>query len=95
MVQKYLTKPGVRFYVLYIDFQKAFDTLDQFELFSCLNEKGMTGHFFRVLLSMYSNIKAHVKLGDEITPPILCNTGVKQAVIQVHQQFSVYISMKF
>ena len=46
MVQKYITKRGGRFYVLYVDFQKAFDSLVHYKLFSSLAGKGMTGKVF-------------------------------------------------
>ena len=46
LIQNYLSKAGGRFYVLYIDFQKAFDSEDHYKVFTCLNKKGITGKFF-------------------------------------------------
>ena len=43
MVQKYLSKRGGRFYCLFIDFTKAFDTVDHFKLLYSLNNKGIGG----------------------------------------------------
>ena len=46
MVQKYLSKCGGRFYCLFIDFSKAFDTIAHQKLLSSLNKKGIGGKLF-------------------------------------------------
>ena len=51
LIQKYLGKPGGRFYVLYADFQKAFDGLFHHSLFTCLHQIGLNENILRVLLS--------------------------------------------
>ena len=38
LVQKYLSKQGGRFYVLYVDFKKAFDSVVHQNLFNCLKK---------------------------------------------------------
>lgn len=45
MIQKYLSKRGGRFYCLFIDFSKAFDTVDHHKLLASLNKKGIGGKF--------------------------------------------------
>jgi len=54
LILKYRSKPGGRFYVLYVDFQKAFDGLIHHKLFTCLHKNGVKGNLFRVLISMYT-----------------------------------------
>ena len=39
MVQKYLSRPGRRFYCIYVDFHKAFDKINHNALFNSLNKK--------------------------------------------------------
>jgi hypothetical protein len=92
MIQKYLSRKGGRFYVLYVDFQKAFDTLNHTKLFTCLNKKGIQGNLFRILVSMYANIRAHVKVDSKLTPSILCNTGLKQGDLSSPIIFNIYIN---
>ena len=87
---KNLSKAGGRFYVLYIDFQKAFDSLDHYKVFSCLNKKGITGKFFGTLVVMYSNIKAQVKVGGKLSPSISCNMGLKQGDLSSPLIFNIY-----
>jgi len=43
LIQKYLSKPGGRFYVLYVDFQKAFDGLVHHNIFTGLYKNGVKG----------------------------------------------------
>ena len=62
MVQKYLTKPGGRFYVLYVDFQKAFDSLVHYNVFKSLINKGIKGNFIKVFISMYSKLQVRGKM---------------------------------
>ena len=62
MVQKYISKPGGRFYVLYVDFKKAFDGLIHQNLFSSINKIGVKGKLFQVLVSMYSKLRGCVKV---------------------------------
>ena len=93
MVQKYITKRGGRFYVLYVDFQKAFDSLVHYKLFSSLAGKGMTGKVFNVLLSMYSKLSAHVKIDRQnISESFLCNLGTRQGDLNSPIIFSLYIN---
>ena len=43
IVQKYISKQRGPCYVLFIDFQKAFDSVVDFKLFSSLADKGLKG----------------------------------------------------
>ena len=54
IIQKYICKPGGRFYVLYVDFRRAFDSLVHDKLLSILFKRGLQRKMFNVLLSMYS-----------------------------------------
>ena len=93
MIQKYTSKPGGRFYVLYVDFKKAFDSLVHFKLFTSLYAKGMNGKILIVLQSMYANIRAHVKVyGNIITQPFRCNIGTRQGDLSSPIICSVYIN---
>ena len=93
MIQKYTSKPGGRFYVLYVDFQKAFDSLVHFKLFTNLAGKGMNGKILTVLRSMYSKLRAHVKIGgDTITQSFPCNIGVRQGDLNSPIIFALYIN---
>ena len=55
MVQKYLSRPGGRFYCVYIDFRKAFDKINHDVLFKSLLSKGVKGKFYRFFTSKFSS----------------------------------------
>ena len=78
MVQKYLSKRGGRFYCLFIDFTKAFDTVDHYKLLSSLNNKGIGGKVFKLLLSMYKKLKLCVRANQSFTEFFDCNVGTRQ-----------------
>ena len=91
MVQKYTCKPGGRFYVLYVDFKKAFDSLVHDKMFEVLLKRGLSGKIFNVLLSMYSNLRAFLRLGDKISMPFTCNIGTRQGDITSPIIFSLFV----
>ena len=93
MFQKYLTKPGGRFYVLYVDFQKAFDSLVHYNLFRSLINKGIKGNFIKVLIVMYSKLQARVKNGSNtFSNSFCCNIGTGQGDLSSPIIFSLYIN---
>ena len=61
VIQKYLSRRRGRFYCLYVDFQKTFDTVEHEQLFKSLMKKGVHGNFLRTVKSLYSNLYASVR----------------------------------
>ena len=59
--QKYLSKSKVRFYCLFIDFAKAFDSVDHDKLCDALVRKGVGGKYLKIMQSMYSKVRSCVK----------------------------------
>lgn len=62
LVQKYIGKAGGRFYVLFIDFCKAFDLVDREKLWYALRKQGCHGNMQRMLMSMYKSVLASVRV---------------------------------
>ena len=54
VASKYLTKPRGRFYCLFIDFAKVFDSVEHEKLWDALLRKGIWGNFLLVMKSLYS-----------------------------------------
>ena len=92
MVQKYLSKSGGRFYCLFIDFSKAFDTVDHQKLLSSLNKKGIGGKLFKILLSMYQKLKSCVRNNQSFTEFFECNIGTRQGCKLSPILFSLFIN---
>ena len=65
-------------YCAFIDFQKAFDTVDRARLWEVLVKIGVSTKFITTLKAMYSTVNARVRVGNEFSEPIECPAGVKQ-----------------
>ena len=78
-VQKYLSEQRGRFYCLFVDFSKAFDSISHEKLIKSLIQKGVGGNFLRLLVNMYDDLCSCVKTSDkEYTNDFNCNIGTRQ-----------------
>ena len=107
LVQKYISRPGGRFYVFYVDFFKAFDWIDRNKLWLILSKYGCQGNMMNVLMSMYKSVLASVRVTESqndggvnndlshslfITDYFECLSGVKQGCVLSPILFSIFIS---
>ena len=60
IVQKYITTTKGEFYCAFIDVRKSFDMVDRKKLLYILLQNGVRRKFFRIVVNMYSNIRAAV-----------------------------------
>lgn len=92
LVQKYLTKQGGRFYTLFVDFSKAYDSVHREKLLYLLLKKGVHGKLFSTLESMYRSVKAAVRVGSKVTDYFECMSGLRQGCIVSPILFSMFLS---
>ena len=92
LTRKYLSKPGGRFYCLYVDFKKAFDTINHNKLLGCLVRHGIKGKIVNVFKSMYKQLKSCVRTEHGLTDFFTCNIGIRQGDISSLKLFSLYIN---
>ena len=92
VTQKYLCKKGGRFYCLFIDFRKAFDSIDHDKLWDALTRKGIEGNFLRVWKSLYSKLKSCVKVDENLTNYFDCTIGTRQGCVGSPKIFSLFIN---
>ena len=92
LVQKYLSKKRGRFYCLFIDFKKAFDSIKHDKLWDALERKGIRGHFLNVWKSLYSKLKSCVKTGDNLTNFFECTIGTRQGCVGSPKIFTLFIN---
>lgn len=91
IVQKYCSKKGGRFYALYVDFSKAFDTIPHGLLFYQLISKGVHGKILKVLRSMYSSLQSCVRTPHGLTEFFKCERGTRQGCMLSPFFFSLYV----
>ena len=61
IVQRYLTKKSGKVYVCFVDFKKAFDTINRSMLWNVLRKAGVGGKMLKILQSMYKITKSCVR----------------------------------
>ena len=90
--QKYLCKRKGRFYIIFVDFSKAFDTVVHTHLWHCLMKNGIHGKFLCILRSMYANIRSNVKTDNGLTETFKCFIGTRQGDIISPLLFILYLN---
>ena len=81
-----------KFYVAFIDFKKAFDTVRRDKLWQILEKIGVSTRMIKVLKSMYTSVKAIVRQGYETTNVINCPLGVRQGCMLSPILFTLLIA---
>ena len=63
MIQKYICRSSGRFYCLFVDFKRAFDSIQHEKMWDSLKRKGFLENstFLKVFQSMYKQLKSCVK----------------------------------
>ncbi len=79
-------------YICFIDFKKAFDKLNRNALLYKLIGIGISGKFYNVVKSMYSDNKTCIKVGNQITEYFDCNIGVRQGDPMSPTLFNIFIN---
>jgi hypothetical protein len=81
-----------KLYVAFIDFEKAFDSINRTILWPILLKNGVKGKLFKCVMSMYDCVKSKVRCGGKMTDYIKCTSGVKQGDVCSPILFSLFIN---
>lgn len=77
-------------YVCFIDFEKAFDRVEHTKLFQCLKSKNIDNYNMRLLVNLYYNQTAAVRVENETTGEIPIRRGVRQGCVLSPLLFNMY-----
>ena len=91
IIEKVVKKNKKRLYAVFIDFKKAYDTVDRKKLFRRLQSIGINGIFLKNLKTMYEQVSYRIKLKDGYLDPISSNLGLKQGCPLSPMLFNLYI----
>ena len=83
---------GLSTFLSFIDFQKAFDSIDRNLLFFKLSQIGISGKFYNAIKAMYSNPRSKILLNEYETDFFECPIGVKQGDNISATLFSIFIN---
>ena len=91
IIQRYLSRKR-KLYTAFVDFKKAFDTVDRDALWKVLEMYGMKGRMLNLIKGMYSSVWYCVKHNGQCTGTFECNRGLKQGCKTSPIIFSLLIS---
>ena len=91
IVEKVVKKCKKKLYAVFIDFKKAYDTVNRDLLMKRLKSLGINGIFMHNILAMYKKTEYCVKLKYGHTRAINCNLGLKQGCPLSPMLFNLYI----
>ena len=77
-------------YFCFIDYAKAFDSVDHYKLWKILKEMGIPDHLTCLLRNLYAGQEATVRIGDGATVWFQIEKGVRQSCVLSPCLFNLY-----
>lgn len=81
-----------KLYAAFIDFRKAFDSINRDVLWRILAAYGMEGRLLRMLKAVYSNVQSSVRCEGRYSDSFACNRGLKQGCKMSPTIFSLLVN---
>ena len=91
VIQRYLSR-NKKLYVLFVDFQKAFDTVNREALWKVLEGSGVKGKMLQMLKAVYRTVQSSVRCQGQAYGSINCHRGLKQGCKLSPLLFSILVS---
>lgn len=91
LIEKVVKKGKCKLYVAYIDFKKAYDTVNRDLLLQRLKHLGINGIFLKNIESMYEKTMYSIKINKGYLDAIDSNLGLKQGCPLSPMLFNLYI----
>ena len=79
-------------YLCFVDFSKAFDSIDHRDLLCKLFKYGIHGNFLSIISSLYSKVKSCVRGNDDLTDLFSCSRGVRQGCLLSPLLFALFLN---
>ena len=80
-------------YIVFVDFTKAFDTVNRDFLFKILAKIGCPPKFIRLIKSLYTQVHARLIVDGNLTEPFEYNSGVKQGCKLAPTLYGIYAAV--
>ena len=91
LIEITLRKNG-KLYAAFIDFKKAYDTVNREKLLKKLQDIGLSGTLLRSIKALYAKTEYQIKLKKRLLEAISSNLGLKQGCPLSPILFNIYIS---
>jgi hypothetical protein len=92
VIQKCMNKSGQKVYIAFVDFKKAFDSVNHEKLLEAVYKEGVRGKFFGALKVMYESLVSCVRVNHELSDICECPVGVRQGCVLSPTLFSLFIN---
>ena len=92
LTDKHLFWKRGRFYYLFVDFLKAFDTVNGDFLIYSLIKSGMNRKMLTLVWKVYSKVTAAVHTQEGLTELFHCKLGVRQGCMLSSRLFIIFIN---
>jgi len=80
-------------YMIFVDFTKAFDTVNRSLLWVVLRKLGCQDQFINLIAALHTGMKTSVNLKGDLSAPFKITNGVKQGCVLAPTLFSIYLTM--
>ena len=93
MVKRKLnSRRGGKVYVAFVDYKKAFDTVDRDKLWETLEKLNTSSKMINMIKAIYTAVQSCVRWGAKFSEFFPCSLGVKQGCLLSPLMFSLFIS---
>ena len=83
---------GERLYAAFIDFKKAYDTVNRKKLLDTLHNIGVGSKFAENIRAIYDKVQYTIKVKGKVMDPLTSNLGLKQGCPLSPLLFNIYIN---
>ena len=91
MIKKQFTKDR-KLYVCFVDYRKAFDSVNREALFNILERNGISGDYLLAIKSIYKSVLASVKKDGNLSDYFECPSGLKQGCLLSPKLFTIFMT---
>ena len=91
LIDKYVKQNG-KFYVCFVDFEKAFDKVWRLGLLFKMRSIGIKGKFYEIIKNIYTNTSACIKSNFNLSESFTTDLGVKQGEPMSPILFNIYLN---
>ena len=92
VIQRYLNTYNGKIYTMFVDFSKAFDSVQRQRLWALCHTNGISNKMTKLLSSIYDNVKACVRSNNILSETFDVNIGVRQGCVLSPFLFSFFIN---
>ena len=91
VIEKYLSRKGLKLYTAFVDLRKAFDSVNRNKLWFVMKQAGIKGKLLQIVRNMYDSVKICVRNDREVSDFFVSRNGLKQGCVLSPLLFCLFI----